>query len=337
MAWPPPPPVSMVPTPWQAQQWQWPASSWNGCGNPSWHAHGSADHGQASSSSSNGSCADFGFCDEQQQRAAYASMLGRLVAEGFFSACVPDDEGLLRINLPFAGKFDERIQLVDCLRKEVLDRRKDVRAIRINISDVIDFHNGRQTLPSGDPQIEIHCAVQDGRSPLPPAHVLFGMHPDCTSSFLTSYGGYYQAYYYMWQEILRVALQSAPLAAFTNLWLEESLEVQKVAREMGLCASPALKNHLYYGQTRTGVLTANPRDRQPCHYLVILQKSPATMLSGIRRHEEDYDGPYQNQWTIWQWQCGFGGNGAGLPAAGYQGMVPHWGSQVSPSHALYAY
>lgn len=334
MAWPTPPPgafqASMAPTPWQPQQWQWPASSWNGYGNPSAYE-------QASSSSAKGSCADFGFCDEQQQRAAYASMLRRLVAEGFFSVLVPGDGGLLRINIPFAGKFDERTQLLECLRKEVLDRRKDVRAIRIHISDVSDFHDGRQTLPSGDPQIEIHCAVQDGRTPLPSAHVLLGMHPDCTSSFLTSYGGYYSHYYYMWQEILRAALQSAPLAAFTNLWLEESLEVQKVAQGMGLCASPALKNQLYYGRTRTGVLTADPRDRQPCHYLVILQKSPATMLSGIRTHAEDYDGPYQNEWTIWQWQHGFSGGSAGFAASGYPAMPPHWGAQVPPSRQLAAY
>lgn len=264
-------------------------------------------------------------------------MLRRLTEEGFFSYLVPDQEGLLRVNIPFAGKFDERAQLVDCLRKEVLDRKKDVRAIRIHICDVLDFHDGHKTLPSGDPQIEIHVAVQDGRTPLPAAHVLFGMHPDCTSAFLTSYGGYFQGHYYMWQEILRTVLQSAPLAAFTNLWLEESLEVQNVARRMGLCVSPALKNQLYYGRTRTGVLTADTRDRQPCHYLVIVQASPAAILSGIRTHEEDYTGPYQNQWTIWQWQYGYSGGSPGFPAAGYPPMTPPWGAQAPPYQALSAY
>ena len=37
----------------------------------------------------------------------------------------------------------------------------------------------------------------------------------------------------MWQEILRIALTSAPLAVFANLWLEEAIEVQQVARQQG--------------------------------------------------------------------------------------------------------
>lgn len=265
--------------------------SGNGYAMPPWQGHQYSNY--ASHNEQKGSCTDFGFCSEEQQNMAYEAMLSRLKEEGTFSQ-IRCDNGHLRINVPFAGKFAERAQLMRFLRKEVLEKRSDIHEIHIFVTDVNDFYGSNDT--SSDPQIFLHFAVQDGRVPLPAADVVMGMHPDCSSSFLTSFWGYYQAYYYMWQEILRTALTSAPVAIFANLWLEESIEVQSVARHQGMVVSPALKNRPYYGQTVTAPLTSNCRDRQPFHYLVIAQKAPGKR---IEVHAEDYDGPYQNQWTMY--------------------------------------
>jgi len=243
-----------------------------------------------------GSCEDYGFCTEEQQNMAYEAMLLRLKEEGTFSSVRPQN-GHLRINVPFAGKFAERSQLIRFLRKEVLEKRSDIHEIHLFVTDVNDFYGSNET--SSDPQIFLHFAVQDGRVQLPAADVVMGMHPDCSSSFLTSFWGYYQAYYYMWQEILGTALASAPLAIFANLWLEESIEVQSVARQQGMQVSAALKNRPYYGRTLTAPLTSNCRDRQPFHYIVIAQKAPAESVKSIQVNAEDYDGPYQNQWTMY--------------------------------------
>ncbi|CAK9052566.1 Uncharacterized protein SCF082_LOCUS28746, partial [Durusdinium trenchii] len=252
---------------------------------------------QNHSNEQKGSCFDYGFCTEEQQNMAYEAMLSRLEEEGTFSS-VTHDNGRLRINVPFAGRFAERKQLLPFLRREILEKRSEIREIHLFVTDVNDFYGAQEA--SGDPQIVLHFAVQDGRQPLPPADVVMGMHPDCSSSFLTSFWGYYQAYYYMWQEILRTALSSAPLAIFANLWLEESIEVQQVARHQGMAASHAIKNRPYYGHTVTAPLTSNCRDRQPFHYMVIAQREPGgESAKKIQAHAEDYTGPYQNQWTMY--------------------------------------
>lgn len=149
-------------------------------------------------------------------------MLKRLEDEGLFAALQPGSGGFLRINVPFAGKFDERPQLVRFLRRVVLDRRQDIKEIQLFVTDVKDFY-GSPRPESGDPQILINYAVQDGRTPLPPAELVMGMHPDCSSAFLTSFWGYYQHYYYMWQDIVKEALKSAPVAVSAHLWLEEAI------------------------------------------------------------------------------------------------------------------
>ncbi|CAJ1444732.1 unnamed protein product, partial [Effrenium voratum] len=196
-----------------------------------------------------GSCFDYGFCSEEQQTLAYEAMLSRLREEGIFSQVKPDGDGRLRINVPFAGKFAERQQLIPFLRAEVLNKRNDIHEIHLFVTDVNNFYC--EPAAQQDDSIFIHFAVQDGRIALPQAHVVMGMHPDCSSSFLTSFWGYYQAYYYMWQEILRSALSSAPLAIFANLWLEESIEVQSAAQRQGMLVSQAIKNRPYHGKTVT--------------------------------------------------------------------------------------
>ncbi|CAE7335704.1 unnamed protein product, partial [Symbiodinium microadriaticum] len=248
---------------------------------------------------SKGSCTEFGFCSEEQERAAYAAFLSRLRQEDVFDAALPDASGRLRINIPFAGRFAEREQWVRFLREEVLNKRDDIHEIYLFVTDVNDFYNSYHGPPqSGDPQIFIHYAVQDGRVPLPSADVVMAMHPDCSSSYLTSFGGAYQGHYYMWQHILQNAMNSAPLVIAANLWLEESLEVQQVARAQGMVVSAALKNRTYHGWTVTAPLTSNVRDRQPFHYLVIAQKVPAKVVLSITPGQEDYAGGYQNQWTM---------------------------------------
>ena len=103
--------------------------------------------------------------------------------------------GVLYINVPFAGKFEERPVLVNFLRREVLNRRPEIRLIRIfaawqvlaacfgiwglmiddlynefiagrpvrdvtEVTDVQDFFSGGQAKPSYDPNIWIAYAVQ---------------------------------------------------------------------------------------------------------------------------------------------------------------------------------
>ncbi|CAE7187553.1 unnamed protein product [Symbiodinium pilosum] len=262
---------------------------------------------------SKGSCTEFGFCSEEQERSAYAALLSRLREEDVFGAAMPDTTGRLRINVPFAGRFAEREQLVHFLREEVLNKRTDIREISLFVTDVLDFYKSTGhygALQSGDPKILIQYTVQDGRAPLPSADVVLAMHPDCSSSYLTSFWGAYQGHYYMWQHILQNAVNSAPLVIAANLWLEESLEVQQVARAQGMLVSAALKNRLYHGFTVTAPLTSNVRDRQPFHYLVIAQREPAKNIISIKPCAEDYAGGYQNQWTMtshqhwptpWQW------------------------------------
>eukprot|EP00439_Symbiodinium_sp_Y106_P007387 s540_g1.t1 len=252
-----------------------------------------------------GSCAlvraDLPFfnCRGSEKEASWSYV--QLVRVDVFDAALPDASGRLRINIPFAGRFAEREQWVRFLREEVLNKRDDIHEISLFVTDVNDFYNSscasivmlalasRYHGPpqSGDPQIFIHYAVQDGRVPLPSADVVMAMHPDCSSSYLTSFGGAYQAHYYMWQHILQNAMNSAPL---------ESLEVQQVARAQGMVVSAALKNRTYHGWTVTAPLTSNVRDRQPFHYLVIAQKVPAKVVLSITPGQEDYAGG--NQWTM---------------------------------------
>eukprot|EP00913_Durusdinium_trenchii_P003570 g3302.t1 len=219
--------------------------------------------------------------------------------------------GVLYINVPFAGKFEERPVLVNFLRREVLNRRPEIRLIRIfaawqvlaacfgiwglmiddlynefiagrpvrdvtEVTDVQDFFSGGQAKPSYDPNIWIAYAVQDGRSPLPPAHLTLGMHPDCSSRFLTDFGEAYHPYYFLWQT------------------LEEAIEVQNVAKQAGMVASAALKNAIYYGETLTAPLTGNKRDRRPFHYITISERLPLQVVPKIKTTEEDYTGPYHN-------------------------------------------
>ncbi|CAE7240430.1 unnamed protein product [Symbiodinium pilosum] len=226
------------------------------------------------------------------------SMLRRLKTEGVFKALVPDHQGMLRINVPFAGKFEERDLLVGFLRKEVLNKRSDILFIHIYVSDVQDFFS-EMTAPSKDPNIYISYVSQDGRIPLPPAQLLLGMHPDCSSRFLTDFGEPYRRYYYLWQQILyQSAMSCTQVAVFCNLWLEEAIEVQNVTRHAGMMSSAALKNEIYYGQTVTSPLTANKRDRKPFHYLVIADRAPFKVVPNIITNDEDYTGPYHNFWTL---------------------------------------
>ena len=47
--------------------------------------------------------------------------------------CTRVNAGMLRINVPFAGKFEERDLLVGFLRKEVLNKRSDILFIHIYV------------------------------------------------------------------------------------------------------------------------------------------------------------------------------------------------------------
>ncbi|CAK8999978.1 Uncharacterized protein SCF082_LOCUS6296 [Durusdinium trenchii] len=247
-----------------------------------------------------GSCADHGFCTSEEQQDAYNAVLERIGAEGVFAKLAPDSQGVLYINVPFAGKFEERPVLVNFLRREVLNRRPEIRLIRIFVTDVQDFFSGGQAKPSYDPNIWIAYAVQDGRSPLPPAHLTLGMHPDCSSRFLTDFGEAYHPYYFLWQRILFNNFASSQCAVFCNLWLEEAIEVQNVAKQAGMVASAALKNAIYYGETLTAPLTGNKRDRRPFHYITISERLPLQVVPKIKTTEEDYTGPYHNMWTLEQ-------------------------------------
>lgn len=245
-----------------------------------------------------GSCSDHGFCSEEEQNKAYMAVLQRLKSEGVLKALRPDSRGMLRINVPFAGKFAERDLLMAFLRTEVLNRRSDIRFIHILVTDIQDFSEKTDPVVR-DPHIFISYLVQDGTVPLPPAQLLLGMHPDCSSRFLTDFGIPYRRYYYLWQRILhQTAMSCTQVAVFCNLWLEEAIEVQNVTRHAGMMSSAPLKNELYYGQTVTSPLTANKRDRKPFHYIVIADRAPFQVVPKIVTSDEDYTGPYHNFWTL---------------------------------------
>jgi len=173
--------------------------------------------------------------------------------------------------------------------------------IRIFVTDVQDFYSAGQAKGSDDPQILIMYSIQDGRSPLPQAQLTLGMHPDCSSRFLTDFGPEYQLYYFLWQKILYNNFCScSQVAVFCNLWLEEAIEVQNVAKHAGMVPSAALKNAIYYGETVTAPLTGNKRDRRPFHFITIAERLPLQVVPKIRTTEEDYTGPYHNMWTLEQ-------------------------------------
>eukprot|EP00438_Fugacium_kawagutii_P020044 Skav201024 [mRNA] locus=scaffold3386:15485:16969:+ [translate_table: standard] len=141
-----------------------------------------------------GSCVDHGFCTAEELCAAYDSVLLRIKQEGVLAKLIPDPQGGIFINVPFAGKFVEKDMLLPWLRKELLDCRPDIRFIRIFVTDVQDFYSGSQAQPSDDPNIfivysvsgcalgvlvafrglEVSWRVQDGRAPLPRAHLTLG-------------------------------------------------------------------------------------------------------------------------------------------------------------------
>ncbi|CAJ1409601.1 unnamed protein product, partial [Effrenium voratum] len=113
------------------------------------------------------------------------------------------------------------------------------------------------------------------------------------------FGELYQLYYFLWQKVLYNNFSSSgQIAVFCNLWLEEAIEVQNVAKQAGMIPSAALKNVIYRGETVTAPLTGNKRDRRPFHYITIAERLPMQVVPKIVTHEEDYTGRYQNMWTM---------------------------------------
>eukprot|EP00438_Fugacium_kawagutii_P034118 Skav214377 [mRNA] locus=scaffold4284:62394:74231:- [translate_table: standard] len=67
----------------------------------------------------------------EELREAYECVLLRIKQEGVLAKLIPDPQGGIFINVPFAGKFPEKDMLLPWLRKELLDCRPDIRFIRI--------------------------------------------------------------------------------------------------------------------------------------------------------------------------------------------------------------
>jgi len=171
-----------------------------------------------------GSCSDYGFCTEEEQRQAYAGFLDKVREANILSLLCPDAQGIFRVNAPFAGSFRERPQLVKFLQEEILDKRPEVRAVHLLVTDLVKHWDDRDMMgDASHPRITVEYRQQDGETPLPPAQLLLGMHPDVgmtTDPFFPH--PEYQKYFAKWQRILQSALRSAQVAAFATLCRDEA-------------------------------------------------------------------------------------------------------------------
>jgi len=119
-----------------------------------------------------------------------------------------DSAATLRISVPFCGAFFEAPVLAKFLSR-LLDTRKDFSEVHVLGSDVLPGA-ARVALASVPADERVHFRYEHldlAASPLPPADLVLGLHPEATRSETAE----------LWKAIVAQCVRAAPMAIFATL------------------------------------------------------------------------------------------------------------------------
>ncbi|CAK0802828.1 unnamed protein product [Prorocentrum cordatum] len=200
-------------------------------------------------------------------RGPYAAALGLLERRGLLRHLVPDGDGVLQVNAPFCGRFQEHALLADLLSR-LAARLPSARRVRLlGVEASAEYYQewalAEKWMREAHPRVELSLRVGDlSEEALPAAALTIGLHPEVTK------GG-------PWFAIVGSAVRSTRgLLMFATFYEDEMETVVNMANMYKSESSfvEAIENPYYHGMAE---LPPSPRMR----YLVLVHSGRAAHCS----------------------------------------------------------